>query len=545
MILVFIGDFGDSMATPGDDSGQSVQAMVVTNHQHATDAAVQILKDGGNAVDAAVAAMFVLSVVEPWASGPGGGGLMMVSEPHKAGVTVIDFKEKAPLNATEQLFYHDEDAFGYNAYAGYRSVCVPGMIAGVTTALNKFGTMTQGEVVQPAIDIARTGFVVSERFNTMLWRYYDLVERYQATSIIYMPDLVPIPVDETMQREDLAVTLETLSLRGFRDFYHGVMAEDIVDEFKLNDGLLSLDDFASYTTMSRNPLRTTYRDYDIVTNPLPSTGGISLIQVMKLAERSTISQTKHNSGAYIHHLIEAVYQAERDSREYSRDPEAYPIDISTFLSDEHIELLNSRIDSLHDSEAEYGGDPYKLKSQNSSPICVIDANGMAVTVNQTINFYFGSQITHPKYGILFNNGLYSFSQDSLSVDRIESGKKSASNLFSTIIYKDGKPHLLINSTGESCSVIVTAHLICSILDFGLSVEEAIDSPRFYAEDGVVHLEMRIDSESIEELKRRGHAVKLRTNYNTDFGLAQVIYIGGDTSIYGAVDPRGEGTVGGF
>jgi len=520
---------------------RSEKYMVVTNHGLATKAAQQVLDEGGNAVDAAVTAMFVLGVVEPWASGIGGGGYMMISDPHSYQKVVIDFREKAPERAALQIFYRDKDAFRYNAYIGYRSVCVPGMIAGVSAALDRYGTITQSAAVEPAIKIARNGFMVSERFNTMLWRYYDLIETHKATSVVFMPELVPVPVDEKMVRDDLAVTLETLALRDFRDFYMGVIADDIIAEFSRNDGILTNSDLRSYEINHREAIKTTYRDYTVFTTPLPSAGGISLAQVLNILESINIDTTEHNSGEYIHKILEACNVAYLDARKYGRDPDFYPVNVDRYLSDEHMQILASEIDSFHHSKDEYFNDSKKLRSRNSSPVCVIDESGMAVTVNQSINFFFGSQVTHPKYGILFNNGLYSFSQDSLSADRIEPGKKAVTNMFSTMIYRSGKPFLLINSTGELSSVIVVAHVICSIIDFNLDIYEAIDAPRFYEEDGFVNLETRIDSEAIEELKRRGHRIKLRTDYNTDFGLTQAIHIlPGSEIMHGAADPRGEG-----
>jgi len=539
-IIIFLFLFDLSTAS-GKDS-----AMVATANPIVSQIGSEILKEGGNAVDAAVAVMFALSVVEPWASGLGGGGFMLIKMQNSAQPVVIDFRERAPIGADPQLFYRDSETFRYYAYTGFRSICVPGTVAGADLALSRFGTKKINEVLEPVIQLARKGFTVSDRFNKIITTYYDLIEMNRATSIIYLPDWLPLRIGDLVTREDFAVTLETLSLKGLQSFYKGEMASELTAEIERNNGLLVATDFYIYQPIIRNPVVGNYRGYQIMVPPPPSSGGVTLIQLLNILEKFNLKQLGYNSGDYIHVFTEALKLVLQDREKYSGDPDFARISIDGYLSKPYASTISTKIDSQQARFVTFDNSALKYESDNASHVSIIDRDNNIVSLTQTLDFYFGSGITHPKYGILFNNGLFHFSQDSVNINAIAPKKRSASSMAPTIILKDGVPVLILGSSGASRTISALAHIIISIVDFGMDIQSAIESPRFFYEKGKIELETRILSDSIERLKKLGHQVNLKTDYNTYFGIAQGIQIDAKTGkLHGACDPRGEGEAVGY
>lgn len=514
------------------------QGVVITNHPLATQAGIEILEQGGNAVDAAVAVMFALSVVEPWASGMGGGGFMLIKIQKDPLSTIIDYREQAPLEARPRLFYREAEYFKYYAYTGYRSICVPGMIAGAEMALRQYGTMKPGQVMAPAKKLAQEGFPVSNYFHKLTSRYYDLIERNRATSAVFFPDWVPLNEGDICKRDDLVLTFTRLSNKGLSEFYQGQMAEEMVEDIRINNGLLTIEDFKSYVPYVRQPLAESYRDYEIVTIPSPSSGGVALIQLLKILEGFDLKQLGYNSGDYIHIFVEALKNVLKDREKYSRDTHS---NVNQFLSEQYCSTIRTKIDTHHIQLVNFEPLALKFESENASSVSIIDQSGNVVSLTQTINFYFGSGITHPKYGILFNNGLFNFSQDSSNINAIAPEKRSASSMAPTIVLKNGAPFLILGASGASRTITTLAQIIIGVIDFDMSIEAAIDAPRIHFEDDAIQLETRIESEAIERLKKLGHKINLTTDYNPYFGAAQGILVDPATgNLAGAADRRGEG-----
>jgi gamma-glutamyltranspeptidase/glutathione hydrolase len=517
------------------------KGMVVSAQAEASRIGTEILNAGGNAVDAAVGMMFALSVAEPWASGMGGGGIMLVKMRNAATPVIIDYRERAPLTSTPDMLHIESDSITYQTYAGYRSICTPGTIAGAAAAHRKFGRLDIKEVLEPVIQAARAGVTVPEHLTELLFKYYDLIEMNRATSLIFLPDWYPLQPEQIISREDLAVTMEILALRGLDDFYQGRMAVDIAHDIQKNGGLLSMMDLNQYRVVDRAPVQGSYRGYDIYTTAAPASGGTSLVQLMGILDDFNIAQHPFNSGDYIHLITEAFKLVLADRENYTGDPDRASIRTDAFISESHIASLRKRIDVKQATP----GNPYissREESGNASHVSIVDADGNCVALTGTLNFYFGSAVSHPKYGILFNNGLYHFTEVEDDANVLASGKRSDFAMAPTVLMKDGRPVLIIGASGGIRSVAALGHVICALVDYGQDIQSAIEAPRFFYNLGHVRMETRLESEAIDRAKRLGHKVKLTVDYDDYFGIVSGIHIDADSGVItGAADPRGGGS----
>jgi len=519
------------------------QPMIATSDVQASKIGAEILHQGGNAIDAAVAVMFALPIIEPWASGLGGGGFMLIHLANGQESVIIDYRECAPIQAEPQLLYRDKESFRYYAYTCHRSICVPGMVAGARAALQKYGTMHFKDVIMPAIKLARNGFPVSYKFHQLISKYYDIVEPNRTSSAIFFPDYLPLAEGDSLRRPDLVQTYQIMAQNGVMEFYKGRIAQAIVEEIRLNNGLITIADLNSYFPIERKPVVGYYRGYDIVTIPPPGSGGVALIELLNILEGFDLKQYGYLSGDYIHIFVEALKYVLNDREHYAGDPDFQAINFEQFISKQHSAAIRAMIDTVQATSISVRNSSTKFESEAGSHVSIIDQHGNSVSLTQSINFYFGSGVTLPNYGILFNNGLFQFSQDSRNLNAVAPKKRSASSMAPTIVMKNGQPFLILGSTGAARTISTLAHIIVSVIDFQKSMKEAIDAPRFHFEDDAVQLEMRIESDAIEHLKKLGHRVSLKTDYNTYFGVAQGILVSaGSESTQGAHDPRAQGIV---
>ena len=513
------------------------RGLVVSPDSTASAIGMQILHENGNAVDAAVATMFALGVTQPWTAGMGAGGEMVIYLARQGKTAVISFRERAPIEANMERFYRNPDDFRFLSTTGFRSVCTPGMIAGAARALESYGTMDVKTVLAPVIQLARQGVVVSRRFNKLLVDYYDIVERYRATSDIFLPDWLPLAEGDSLKRDDLANAMETLSLRGFRDFYHGEMARDVINYFRIYDGFLTVRDLQQFHVSLSPGVHGSYRGYTVVSTAPPSSGGAALIAMLKTLENTSLTKHPFNSGLYVHIMLEALKQVLVDRRQYNGDPEFGAPACRPFISARHARELADHIDTarVYQPDVLTSG----VESSSAAHISVSDAAGNAVSVTQSLGTYFGAAATHPGTGILFNNSLYHFSEDSTSINAVAPQKRAAISIAPTIVLQNGKPVLILGASGADRAISSLAHIIIAVLDYHMSIEAAVDAPRFHYENGFVQLETRMLSDVIEYLKGLGHQTRLRIDYDDYFGIVQAIHIGSDANIHGANDPRGK------
>ncbi|MBL7095044.1 gamma-glutamyltransferase [candidate division KSB1 bacterium] len=518
---------------------------VATPDSHATNIAKEILSKGGNAIDAGVAAMFTLAVVEPFSTGLGGGGILIVYDNKKNETKVIDFREAAPLNIDARIYYQSKKDFEFSTSKGWGSICVPGMVAGANKAIQTFGTKSFDQILNPVIELAENGFSVSESLSKLLTRYYNFLEADKNSFELFFPNWLPLNKGEIMRRENFALTFKLLADQGADIFYRGEIADKIVQQMQMNKGLIVSSDLSEYQVELKQTVKQSYKTYEIHTAPPPSSAGVAILDLLKILEKYDLQKFPLNSGQYIHLFVEACKLVFEDRSKYLSDG----IDNSTTnygfpVSDKHITRASKLIDSLKVRSNENIVVTHNDIS-NGAHISIIDKFGNAVAISLSLNGNFGSGITLENYSILFNNAMNNFSREANNKISIKAGRRPPISLAPTFLMLNQKPYLVIGGSGGERLISTLAQIIINIVEFKLSLDEAISSPRFYYNyyDHTIEMESRIDSDSIEYLKRLGHKVKLKNAYDVYFGNIQALLYNLNQQNYQFMnDMRKEGVV---
>ncbi len=519
--------------------------VAVSTHELASKVGADILKQGGNAVDAAVAVAYALAVVYPRAGNIGGGGFMIINPPD-GNATTIDYREKAPGKAHRDMFLDENgevqtELIKYGALAA----AVPGSVAGTLYALKKYGTMSRQEVIAPAIKLAEEGFEIQIPWGG------EKFKRFSSTNAVFnKPDGSRHEKGELMVQRDLALTLELISEMGRDGFYKGETADKIVAAMQKYNGIISHEDLESYEPVEREPLRGTYREYGIISMPPPSSGGITLIAILNILERYDIRSMGFNTAETVHTMTEAERRVFSDRNEYIADPDFYNVPVDILISKEYVDIRAKDIDPEHATpSAEIS--PIKLahrESEETTHYSVVDKDGMAVSVTTTIDASFGGYLVCEGAGFLFNNEMADFSakvgaptHEGLvygEANGIESNKRMLSSMTPTIVTKDGKSFMVIGSPGGPTIITTTLQCILNVIDHGMTAAEAVSAPRFHHQwlpDLLQHEAERnaFSKETLTRLGELGHKFRERL-----LGNAQGIVIDPETGIrYGGPDPR--------
>lgn len=524
------------------------KAMIVAAHPLAVKAGLETLKTGGNAVDAAVAAAFALNVCEPFASGIGGGGFMVVYVASKKKVTVINYREKAPSLSSPQIF----DGEGKIKTPGM-AVAVPGALAGWTYALDKYGSKNLAEVMEKAVEMAEDGFSVSETFSLINKDEYEKILQNGGEETCYLNHGLPYEPGDTFQNPDLAKTLKTIAANGIDEFYRGRTARKIVKAVEDKGGVMNLADLENYQPVELTPLSGTYEDCELFTLPLPGSGGLHTVQLLNIIENWPVKKWNHNSPPYIHHFCEALRFIFADRERYAGDPDFIAVPATELISKKYA----ARIVSLIKPESVLGSYPWteiegkKSDRANTTHLCVVDEEGNIVSLTQSINDFFGTGIVPQGTGFLLNNQMNDFSPDPLSPNAALPLRRPVSSMGPLIMFKKGKPFLVLGSPGGTRIFSSLTQIIINIVEFGMSLDEAIEAPRFFSyssagKAGGISVESRIPPETLEELKAKGHEVDVKDAFDKYFGGAQgILILGRKRVILGGADSRRDGSGAGY
>ena len=433
--------------------------MVVTSHTLATEVALEVLKKGGNAIDAAVTAGFALAVTQPRSGNIGGGGFMLISSQEKKDVTAIDYREKAPAGATKDMFLGpDGNAVKKLSRFSHISAGVPGTVAGFALALEKYGTITLAESLAPAIKLAEKGFVVTPRFSKGVKSKQKRLFQFEAGKKKFLkPDGKFYEPGDVYIQADLAETLKRIAQNGIKGFYEGKTAEMIVAEMKRGSGLITLDDLKAYQPKIRKPVQGAYRGYDIYSMSPPSSGGAHIIQILNILEKYPIGNLGHNSAKTIHLTAEAMKRAYADRSKYLGDSDFVKVPLKGLTSKKYAASLRAEIDPDFASISKniLPGDPVGFESNETTHFSIVDKFGNAVANTYTINFSYGSGIVVEGAGFLLNNEMDDFSAKpgvpnaygllGGEANKIEPHKRMLSSMSPTIVMKDGKNFLVAGS----------------------------------------------------------------------------------------------------
>jgi gamma-glutamyltranspeptidase/glutathione hydrolase len=532
---------------------KSKNGMAVSASDLATLVGTDILRNGGNAIDAAVAVGFALAVTFPEAGNLGGGGFMVIHfEDGKN--TTIDFREKAPSIAHEKIYL---DSLGNviegMSTHGWTSSGVPGSVAGLIYALEKYGTMSLQEVIAPAIVLARDGFPISESLAESLNYTRAEFEKYPSSKKIFVKEDGAWQEGDYLIQEDLARTLEEIATNGAKGFYEGWVADSIAAQSERNGWKISLDDLKNYAPVERAPIIGNYRGYEIVSMPPPSSGGVALIETLNALENFNVDSLGWNSGAYVFTLTEILKHVYADRSEHLGDPDFYPVK-SAELTDKAyaLQIVQALADTAIPSELIKPAvfPSANKESEETTHYSIADAEGNAVSVTTTINSAYGNKIVVNGCGFLMNNEMDDFSvkpgvpnQFGLlgsKANSVQAGKRMLSSMTPTIVLKNDSLFMVIGSPGGSTIITTVLQCIVNAIDFKMNISEAIAAPRFHHQwmpDEIFRERFALVKDVENFLERKGeHLGDFRR-----LGFAQgIIYDVKTKTFYGATDPRGDG-----
>ena len=528
---------------------QGTQGMVATSHTLATEVALKVLKDGGNAIDAAVTAGFALAVTQPRSGNIGGGGFLVYSPGNGDAPEAIDYRETAPAAATETMFQdQDGNVVSERSRFSHKAAGVPGTVAGLALALERHGTLSLSQALAPAIRLAREGFVVPHRFTEGLEQARDRLERWSATrATFYKKDGSAPQPGEVFRQPELADTLQHIAEQGVKGFYEGETAQLIVAEMRRGEGLITLEDLRNYEPAVRQPVHGTYRGFDIYSMSPPSSGGTHIVQILNILEDYPIGEWGHNSANTIHHMAEAMKLAYAARSEYLGDTDFVAVPLEGLTSKGYADQLRTSIkaDKARPASEIAPGKPGPRESPETTHFSVVDRWGNAVSNTYTINFSYGSGITVAGAGFLLNNEMDDFSAKpgvpnaygliGGEANKVEPGKRMLSSMSPTIVRKDNRNFLVTGSPGGSRIITTTLQVIMNVIDHNMNIQTAVSAPRIHHQwlPDEIRVEQGISPDTLDLLRARGHTI----NTGSAMGAIQSILIGEDGTLYGGADPR--------
>ncbi|MBX8496056.1 gamma-glutamyltransferase [Pseudomonas cichorii] len=552
LILAYAPVHAASQAPVAAENG-----MVVTAQHLATHVGVDVLKNGGNAVDAAVAVGYALAVVYPAAGNLGGGGFMTIqlADGRK---TFLDFREKAPLAATADMYLDKQgNVIPDLSSKGHLSVAVPGTVAGMELALSKYGTRKREEVIAPAIKLAEEGFVLQQGDVDLLSTATDVFRADMADSgSIFLDKGEPMKVGQKLVQKDLAKTLEEISSKGNDGFYKGWVAKALVDSSQAGKGIITQADLDHYKPRELAPVECDYRGYHVISAPPPSSGGVVICQMLNILEGYPMKELGFRSAQGTHYQIEAMRHAYVDRNSYLGDPDFVKNPIAQLLDKSYAAKLRDAI------EPQKAGDSNKIKpgvapheGNNTTHYSIMDKWGNAVSVTYTLNNWFGAGVMASKTGIILNDEMDDFTTKvgvpnmfglvQGEANAIAPGKTPLSSMSPTIVTKDGKVVMVVGTPGGSRIITATWLTMLNVIDYGMNIQEAVDAPRF-------HQQWQPETTNLEEFAVSPDTRKILESWGHKFAGAQplnhlaAILVGapslegkpvGNNRFYGANDPR--------
>ncbi len=503
-------------------------AIVTSVHELASRAGVEMMQAGGNAVDAAVATGFALAVVHPQAGNLGGGGFLLLRKANGE-VRFIDFREKAPAAATRDMYLDAQGNVIENAsLVGYKSIGVPGSVAGLVYAEKKYGKLSLEKVMAPAIKLARDGFPLAWEDAEDL-KDEDLA-KFPASRRIFQRDGKYYQPGEILKQPELARTLERIA-KNPDDFYHGAMARELAAAIAKGGGLITADDLAQYEVKEREPIRGTYRGYDIISVPPPSSGGIALVEILNILEGFDLAKLGNRSAEAIHLTTEAFRRVFFDRAEFLGDPDFAKIPVPQLIDKRYAAAWRESIDPNHASASNELKRPGMFNElervaqfrpvairepENTTHYSIVDPEGDAVAVTTTLNDSLGSRVTAEGLGFLLNDEMDDFAAKQGvpnaygliqgPANAIGPGKRPLSAMTPTIVLKDGKLFLVLGSPGGPTIITTVANILIGVVDFGLDIQEAVNAPRFHHQwlPDAIHVEDRLSPDTMNLLRSKGH-----------------------------------------
>ena len=520
------------------------QEMVVTEQHLASQVGENILKQGGNAIDAAVAVGYALAVVQPCCGNIGGGGFMTA---HLAnGKTIfLNFREKAPLAAKADMYLDaNKNVIPDASLKGYLAVGVPGTVLGLETALKDYGTMSRQQVIAPAIKLAADGYILSDDDVKALSRATADFKAQPNVAAIFLKNDQPYQVGDRLVQKDLANTLTLIAQNGSSVFYNGAIAKTVVQASKKNGGILSLQDFAKYKVEDNKPVVCTYRGYKIISAPPPSSGGVTLCEILNILEHYPLKKLGYHTSQSIHYTVEAMRAAFRDRNKDLGDPDFVRNPVEKLTSKNYATKLVIKIPVYRALPSEKISTPIGHQSTQTTHYSIVDKWGNAVAVTYTLDSYFGAKVIAGDTGFFLNNEMDDFTPKPGGVNQfglvqsasnaIAPGKRPLSSMTPTIVMKNNKVVMVIGSPGGPRIITSVLQVILNVLDYGMSLQDAVDAPRFHHQwqPDVIDIEPNtFSAATTQQLLAMGYHLKQRDPWS----VVEAIYIDPRTHVITGVN----------
>ena len=532
--------------------------MVASRSTLASEAGVQIMRQGGNAVDAAVATAFALAVTYPSAGNIGGGGFAVIRTKDGKVVT-LDHRETAPADAHRDMYLDENGEIIKDlSTRSHLAAGVPGSVDGLLLMLEDYGSLSRREVMAPAIALARKGFPLSWQLARQFERQLPQMEKYPASVAKFSKNGTPYEPGDTWKQPDLAKTLKRISDRGRAGFYEGPVAEMIVAEMKRGGGIISMKDLAYYRSVWREPVHSRYREHDIYGMGPPSSGGVLIAMMLHMLEPYDLKSMGWGSAEYIHHVVEAERRAYADRAEHLGDPDFWDVPMAMLKDPEYARHRYSSFDKNKASDSDdIGAGSWPPESRETTHFSVMDKDGMMVSFTTTLNSGYGNRIVVPGTGILLNNEMNDFSLKPNTFNQfdligreanaIAPGKRMLSSMSPTLVVKDGEPLLITGSPGGSTIITTTLQVILNVIDHEMPVDDAVSLPRFHHQwkpNLIIYDGYAISPDTQAKLESMGHRGFRKARFGRGIGDANSILFR-DGVMHGIKDPRGDGIAVGY
>ena len=522
--------------------------MVATQEAVATQIGLDILKQGGNAVDAAVAVGYALAVTLPRAGNLGGGGFMLVYLADKKQVIAIDYREKAPASASRDMYLDAEgevvpDLSKFHGLA----IGTPGTVMGLEHARKTYGTLSREQLMAPSIELAAQGIEVTADLANSLTAMQQRLSQWPNTrNIFYKKDGSNYQAGELLKQTDLAKTLTLISEQGEQGFYQGPVAKAIANSIKEADGVVNEEDLANYNIVEREAIQGTYRGYQVFSMPPPSSGGVHIVQILNMLENYDITTMGHNSAQHIHTLVESMRRAYADRSLHLGDSDFVKVPVQTLISKKYAKQLVAAINpnqaTLSEDVQPDANLPYE--SDQTTHFSIVDKWGNAVTNTYTLNYSYGSGIVAEGTGVLLNNEMDDFSAKpghangygliGGEANAIAPGKRPLSSMSPTVILKDHELFMVTGTPGGSRIITTTLQVISNVIDYGMNVAEATSATRIHHQwlPDYIRMESGLNADTIKLLEAKGHQLKLQSTMGSTQSIMKK-----DNGLFGASDPR--------